>query len=172
AAGNEGAQNRVMNVNPGQARQIKCYNCNGGQDNAIDEDFDEPSVQDYALNTMFTENLSSADRVYDEAGPSYYSDILSKVHDHDNYQDAVCEIHEVHKMHDNVQPNCVIDSDADYTSDSNMIPYDQNNREVHLDYLKHLKESVATLREIVEEARVERPLDRSLASACLYTKHS
>nr|GEX63290.1 hypothetical protein [Tanacetum cinerariifolium] len=50
AAGNEGAQNRVMNVNPGQARQIKCYNCNGGQDNAIDEDFDEPSVQDYALN--------------------------------------------------------------------------------------------------------------------------
>ncbi|GJS74702.1 hypothetical protein Tco_0707543 [Tanacetum coccineum] len=26
--------------------------------------------------------------------------------------------------------------------------------------------------EIVEEAKVERPLDRSLASACLYTKHS
>ncbi|GKB75928.1 hypothetical protein Tco_0942823 [Tanacetum coccineum] len=48
----------------------------------------------------------------------------------------------------------------------------RNNREVHLDYLKHLKESVETLREIVEEAKVERPLDRSLASACLYTKHS
>ncbi|GKE50000.1 hypothetical protein Tco_1481258 [Tanacetum coccineum] len=32
--------------------------------------------------------------------------------------------------------------------------------------------SVETLREIVEEAKVERPLDRSLASACLYTKHS
>ncbi|GKE12705.1 hypothetical protein Tco_1416256 [Tanacetum coccineum] len=44
--------------------------------------------------------------------------------------------------------------------------------EVHLDYLKHLKESVKTLREIVEEARVERPLDRSLASTCLYTKQS
>ncbi|GJT82796.1 retrovirus-related pol polyprotein from transposon TNT 1-94 [Tanacetum coccineum] len=28
-----------------------------------------------------------------------------------------------------------------------------NNREVHLDYLKHLKESVETLREIIEEAR-------------------
>nr|GEU94153.1 hypothetical protein [Tanacetum cinerariifolium] len=40
----------------------------------------------------------------------------------------------------------------------------RNNREVHLDYLKHLKESVATLREIVEEAKVERPLDRSVAS--------
>nr|GEZ85228.1 putative reverse transcriptase domain-containing protein [Tanacetum cinerariifolium] len=48
----------------------------------------------------------------------------------------------------------------------------RNNREVQLDYLKHLKESVATLSEIVEEARVEKPLDSSLASACLYTKHS
>ncbi|GJV99140.1 integrase, catalytic region, zinc finger, CCHC-type containing protein [Tanacetum coccineum] len=46
------------------------------------------------------------------------------------------------------------------------------NREVHLHYLRHLKESVDTLREIVEEAKVERPLDRSLASACRYTKHS
>nr|GEU73743.1 retrovirus-related Pol polyprotein from transposon TNT 1-94 [Tanacetum cinerariifolium] len=44
--------------------------------------------------------------------------------------------------------------------------------EVYLEYLKHLKESVATLHEIVEEARAERPLDRSLASACIYTKHS
>ncbi|GKA11793.1 hypothetical protein Tco_0691339 [Tanacetum coccineum] len=51
-------------------------------------------------------------------------------------------------------------------------PRNRNNREVHLDYLKHLKESVETLREIVEEAKVERPLDRSLASTCLYTKHS
>ncbi|GKD52482.1 hypothetical protein Tco_1281458 [Tanacetum coccineum] len=51
-------------------------------------------------------------------------------------------------------------------------PRNRNNREGHLDYLKHLKESVETLREIVEEAKVERPLDRSLASACLYTKHS
>ncbi|GKD46981.1 retrovirus-related pol polyprotein from transposon TNT 1-94 [Tanacetum coccineum] len=48
----------------------------------------------------------------------------------------------------------------------------KNNREVHLGYLKHLKESVGTLREIVEEARVEKPLDSSLVSACLYTKHS
>nr|GEY20416.1 hypothetical protein [Tanacetum cinerariifolium] len=51
-------------------------------------------------------------------------------------------------------------------------PRIRNNREAHLDYLKHLKKSVETLREIVEEANVERPLDRSLSSACLYTKHS
>nr|GEV40087.1 hypothetical protein [Tanacetum cinerariifolium] len=48
----------------------------------------------------------------------------------------------------------------------------RNNRKVHLDYLKHLKESVATLCEILEEAKVKRPLDRSVASTCLYTKHS
>ncbi|GJS72113.1 hypothetical protein Tco_0704954 [Tanacetum coccineum] len=51
-------------------------------------------------------------------------------------------------------------------------PRNRNNREVHLVYLKHLKESVETLHEIVEEAKVERPLDSSLASACRYTKHS
>nr|GFA67225.1 hypothetical protein [Tanacetum cinerariifolium] len=46
------------------------------------------------------------------------------------------------------------------------------NKEVHLDYLKHLKESVATLLEIVEEDKVEKLLDSSLSSTCLYTKHS
>nr|GEZ50832.1 hypothetical protein [Tanacetum cinerariifolium] len=39
--------------------------------------------------------------------------------------DAVCENHEVHEMHDDVQLNCVVDSDAEYTGDSNMIPHDQ-----------------------------------------------
>ncbi|GKG49278.1 retrovirus-related pol polyprotein from transposon TNT 1-94, partial [Tanacetum coccineum] len=28
-AGNGGFQHRVGNANPGQAKQIKCYNCNG-----------------------------------------------------------------------------------------------------------------------------------------------
>ncbi|GJV57230.1 integrase, catalytic region, zinc finger, CCHC-type containing protein [Tanacetum coccineum] len=51
-------------------------------------------------------------------------------------------------------------------------PRNRNNREVYLDYLKHLKESVETLREIVKEAKVNRPLNKSLSSACLYTKHS
>nr|GEV55890.1 hypothetical protein [Tanacetum cinerariifolium] len=103
AAGYMGAHNRVGNVNPGQARPVKCYNCNGGQDNAFDDDdVDEQPVQDLALNvdnvfqaddcdafdsdvdealtaqTMFMANLSSADPVTDEAGPSYDLDILSE----------------------------------------------------------------------------------------------
>ncbi|GJV69128.1 hypothetical protein Tco_1484637 [Tanacetum coccineum] len=117
----------------------------GGHDNVIDEDVDEQPVQDLALNvdnvfqaddcdafdsdvdeaptaqTMFMANLSFTDHVYDEAGPSYDSDILSEVHDHDQYQDAICEHHEEHKMHDDVQLNYVVDSHADYTSDSSMI---------------------------------------------------
>nr|GEV52151.1 retrovirus-related Pol polyprotein from transposon TNT 1-94 [Tanacetum cinerariifolium] len=47
---------------------------------------------------MFMANLSSADPIYDEA---------------------------IHEMHDDVQPNYVVDSHTDYVNDSNMIPYDQ-----------------------------------------------
>nr|GEY67520.1 integrase, catalytic region, zinc finger, CCHC-type, peptidase aspartic, catalytic [Tanacetum cinerariifolium] len=43
-----------------------------------------------------------------------------------------------------------------YAIDELILPRLGNNREVHLDYLKYLKESVATLREIVEEAKETR----------------
>nr|GEX64538.1 integrase, catalytic region, zinc finger, CCHC-type, peptidase aspartic, catalytic [Tanacetum cinerariifolium] len=101
----------------------------GGQDKAVDEDIDKLLIQDLALDTMFMVNLSSVDPVYDKVGLSYDSDILSELYDHDNYQDAVCEHHDVHEMHDDVQPNCVVDSDADYTGDSNMILYNQYVKE-------------------------------------------
>nr|GEW45239.1 hypothetical protein [Tanacetum cinerariifolium] len=41
-----------------------------------------------------------------------------------------------------------------------------NNRDAHLDYLRHLKESVETIRNIVEEAKVLRPLDSLIVYAC------
>nr|GEY64825.1 retrotransposon protein, putative, Ty3-gypsy subclass [Tanacetum cinerariifolium] len=164
AAGYGGAQNRVGNVNLGQARpgQARPAQENGvdldeeqllflagGQDNAFDDDVDEQHVQYLALNvdnvfqaddcdvfdsdvdeaptaqTMFMANLSSADPVTDKAGPSYDSNILSEVQDHDHYQDVVCAHHEEHVMHDSVQLDHIVGSHADYTSDSNMIPYDQ-----------------------------------------------
>nr|GEW68586.1 hypothetical protein [Tanacetum cinerariifolium] len=140
AAGYGEAQNTVGNVNqgqarPGQARTVKCYNCNaldakqllflaGGQDNAFDDDVHEQPFQDLALNvdnvfqakdcdafdsdvdkaptaqTMFMANLSSADLITDEAGPSYDSNILSELQDHDQYLDDTCAYHEEHVMHD------------------------------------------------------------------------
>nr|GFC07628.1 hypothetical protein [Tanacetum cinerariifolium] len=43
---------------------------------------------------------------------------------------------------------------------------------IPLDYLRHLKESVETIRDIVEEAKVVRPRYRSIVSAYRYSKHS
>nr|GEW12274.1 hypothetical protein [Tanacetum cinerariifolium] len=78
AAGYGGVQNRVRNANPGQARQDLALNVDNvfqaDDCDAFDSDVDEaPTAQ-----TMFMENLSSADPVYDEAGPLYDSDILSE----------------------------------------------------------------------------------------------
>ncbi|GJR66520.1 retrovirus-related pol polyprotein from transposon TNT 1-94 [Tanacetum coccineum] len=167
-AGNAGGQNRGGNVNPGQAKPIKCYNCNGlghiarelldeeqllflagEQVTNFDDDVDDPPEKDLALNvdhifeadqcdafdsdvdeapttqTMFMVNLSSEDPIYDEAGPSYDSNTPFEVQDHDTFVDHMDEYHEVHEMQSDVQHNYVVDSDADYTSDSNIIPYNQ-----------------------------------------------
>nr|GEU33308.1 hypothetical protein [Tanacetum cinerariifolium] len=120
-----------------------------GQDNAFDDEVDEQPIQDLALNvdnvfqaedcdafdsdvdeaptaqTMFMCNLSSADPITDEARPSYDSDILSEVQDHNQYMHDVCAYHGEHVMHGSVQLDHIVDSHADYTSDSIMIQYDQ-----------------------------------------------
>ncbi|GJX50705.1 hypothetical protein Tco_0277550 [Tanacetum coccineum] len=132
-AGYGGAQNIVGNAKPDKMLLMQAQENGVALDeeqllflvvdgcDAFDSDVDEaPMAQ-----TMFIANLSSADHVYDEASPSYDSDILSEVHDHDHYQDVVYEHHEEHEMYDKVQPTYVVDSHADYTGDSNMIPYDQ-----------------------------------------------
>ncbi|GKD55511.1 retrovirus-related pol polyprotein from transposon TNT 1-94 [Tanacetum coccineum] len=86
------------------------------QCDAFDSDVDEaPTTQ-----TMFMANLTS-----EEAGPSYDSNTPFEVQDHDTFVDHMDEYHEVHEMQNDVQHNYVVDSDADYTSDSNIIPYDQ-----------------------------------------------
>ncbi|GJR13615.1 hypothetical protein Tco_0796267 [Tanacetum coccineum] len=97
-AGYGGALNRVGNANLGQARQDLALNV----DNVFQADdcdaFDSDVDEAPMAQTMFIANLSSADPVYDEAE---------------------------HEMHDDVQPNHVVESHADYTSNGNMIPYDQ-----------------------------------------------
>nr|GFD04340.1 hypothetical protein [Tanacetum cinerariifolium] len=75
-------------------------------------------------------NLSSADPITDEAGPSYDSDILSEVRDYDQYLDNTCAYQEEHVMHDSVQLDHVVDLHADHTSISNMIPYDQYVKDI------------------------------------------
>ncbi|GJV41465.1 retrovirus-related pol polyprotein from transposon TNT 1-94 [Tanacetum coccineum] len=194
-AGNVGGQNRGGIINPGPAKPIKCYNCNGlghiarecprpkrlqdsdyfkdkmllmqAQENGavldeeqslflageqiinFDEDVDNSPENDLALNmdhifeadecdafdsdvdeglitqTMFMTNLTSEDLIYDEAGTSYDSNTPSEVHDHDTFVNHLDEYHEVHEMQTDEQHNYVVDSDADYTSNSNIIPYDQ-----------------------------------------------
>nr|GEX14670.1 reverse transcriptase domain-containing protein [Tanacetum cinerariifolium] len=52
-------------------------------------------------------------------------DIQCAGFDHDHYQEAACAHHEDHMMHDSVQLDHVIDLHVDYTSDSNIILYDQ-----------------------------------------------
>ncbi|GJV14486.1 hypothetical protein Tco_1359809 [Tanacetum coccineum] len=74
---------------------------------------------------MFMASLTSEDPIYDEAGPSYDSNNPFEVQDHDAFVDHMDEYHDVHEMQNDVQHNYVVDSDADYTSDSNIIPYDQ-----------------------------------------------
>nr|GEX92183.1 hypothetical protein [Tanacetum cinerariifolium] len=141
--------NRVGNVNQGQARSgqprtVKCYNCNGTRKwssfgcriiafscsncDAFDSNVDEASI----AQTMFMANLSSADPITDEAEPSYDLDNLSEVQDHDQYLEDTYAYQEEHVMHDSVQLDHVVDLHADYTSVSNMIPYDQGLHQLGL----------------------------------------
>ncbi|GJU62744.1 hypothetical protein Tco_1244579, partial [Tanacetum coccineum] len=78
------------------------------QCDAFDSDVDEaPTAQ-----TMFKANLSSANPVYNEAGPSYNSNTLSEVQDHDNCLDNMNDSHEEHEMHNGDNEDQVVHSDV------------------------------------------------------------
>ncbi|GJY34192.1 hypothetical protein Tco_0418661 [Tanacetum coccineum] len=72
-------------------------------------------LNDLALNV---DHIFEADYVM-----PFDSDV--NVQDHDNYHDSVYEHHDVHEMQNNIQQDYVVDSEADYTCDSNIILYDQ-----------------------------------------------
>ncbi|GJT35546.1 hypothetical protein Tco_0925965 [Tanacetum coccineum] len=179
AVGNGGAQNRAGNANVGQGKPIKCYNCNridegpvqdmaqnednifqADQCDAFDSDIDEaPTTQ-----TLFMANLSSTKPVYDEVGPSYDSDTLYVVQDHDNSLDNMNEYHKEHKMqNDYVQDNKaqVVQSDASfvpndavtmitndiYEQDAQCVIYNQPNKTVNAS----LTIELARYKELAEE---------------------
>ncbi|GKA33505.1 hypothetical protein Tco_0719934 [Tanacetum coccineum] len=81
--------------------------------------FDESDDEDSTMSNMYE------DPIYDEVGTSYDSSIPSEVQDQDNYSDNVDEYYQEHEMQSDVQHNYVVNSNADYTSDSNIILYDQ-----------------------------------------------
>ncbi|GJV10621.1 hypothetical protein Tco_1352162 [Tanacetum coccineum] len=133
--GNAGGQNRDDNMNPDQAKPIMCYNCKGiGH---IAREFPQPKCpldSDYFKYKMLLMNAHENGVVLDEeqlfhftarSGPSYDSNTVMWVQDHDTFVDHMDEYHEVHEMQNDVQHNYVVDSDAEYTSDSNVIPYNQ-----------------------------------------------
>nr|GEX68585.1 hypothetical protein [Tanacetum cinerariifolium] len=129
AAGNEGAQYRA------DLDEEQLLFLAGGQSNTFDDEVDEGLVQDMAQNE---DNIFQADQFYDEAGPSYDFDTLSEVQDHDNCLDNMNESHEDHEIHNDVQPNNVVDSDIEYMSNSNIISYehyvqDNEDQDVHSD---------------------------------------
>ncbi|GJX04022.1 retrovirus-related pol polyprotein from transposon TNT 1-94 [Tanacetum coccineum] len=115
----------------------------GGQPNTFDDDIDEGLVQDMAQNednifqvdqcdafdydvdeapttqTMFIANLSSVSPVYDEVGPSYDSDTLSEVQDHDNCLDNMNAYHEEHEM-PNDDAQCVTSNKPNNTVNASL----------------------------------------------------
>nr|GEU92717.1 retrovirus-related Pol polyprotein from transposon TNT 1-94 [Tanacetum cinerariifolium] len=86
----------------------------GGQANTFDDDVDEAPVHDLALNK---DNVFQADQC-----DAFDSDVDEAPTAQTMF--IVGESHEVHEMQNDVQPNYVVDSDAEYMSDSNIIPYE------------------------------------------------
>nr|GEW39220.1 retrovirus-related Pol polyprotein from transposon TNT 1-94 [Tanacetum cinerariifolium] len=112
---------------------LKQHEAHANENKMILERYNQHAIDPLAFapttHTMFMENLSSTDPIYDKAGPSYDLDILSEVQDHDNYIDSVGEYLEVHEMQNNVKQKYIVDSDVEYDGDSNIILYEQYVKE-------------------------------------------
>ncbi|GKB78709.1 hypothetical protein Tco_0945604 [Tanacetum coccineum] len=170
-AGNVGGQNRGGIINPGPAKPIKCYNCNGlgkhssenvqgqsdfkiqttsrtrcylmqAQENGAEldeetvvvflqddlvtnfnDDVDDSPENDLALNVDHVFEADECDAFDSDVDEGPTTQTMFMVQDHDTFEDHMDEYHEVHEMQSDVQHNYVVDSDADYMSDSNIIPF-------------------------------------------------
>nr|GEZ92217.1 hypothetical protein [Tanacetum cinerariifolium] len=116
AAGNGGAHIRVGNVNAGQGKPIKCFNCNG--------------LGHIAWNYTQLKRQQNSDYFKDKIptnqqdGPSNAS-ILSEVHDLENAIDPCDDNKDEHDIHNEVQQKNIIDSTKDRMGNSNVTLYEQ-----------------------------------------------
>ncbi|GJU78535.1 retrovirus-related pol polyprotein from transposon TNT 1-94 [Tanacetum coccineum] len=123
AAGNRGAQNRVGNANLGQARHIKCYNCNGIEH--IARNFTQPKRpknSDYFKDKILVMQAQENRVVLDEEQSDECDAFDSDVDEAPTAQTMMLFVSIM--MHHDVQPNYVVDSNVDYMSGSTMILYD------------------------------------------------
>ncbi|GJY82748.1 copia protein [Tanacetum coccineum] len=160
AVGYGGAQNRVGNANPGQARQVKCYNCNGVGHIA----------RNLALNQRATDFrkhqrqmlLKPSSREWDLAL------MLDNVFQPDDCDRMILMLMSSYGTNYVHRTNLRSADPVNYAADRLMISDDYLRSHCHC---KSGKVGY-TLRNMWKKAKVERPLDRSLAFACRYTKHS
>ncbi|GKD96743.1 hypothetical protein Tco_1380640 [Tanacetum coccineum] len=106
AAGNRGAQNRVGNANREYFKDKMLLM--QAQENGV-------ALDEEQLLFIACKQYNAFDADMDEP----------LVQDHDDYINNGDEYHEVRKMQHDVQPNYVVESNAEYTSDSNIILYEQ-----------------------------------------------
>ncbi|GJR51978.1 hypothetical protein Tco_1402499 [Tanacetum coccineum] len=98
-------------------------------------------------------------------------DVTALIEQNESVKAEIENVKQHYKEFDSVKPKVL--APGMYAIDVKPIPPPlKNNRSAHLNYINHLKESVETVREIVEEARVVKPLDNALNYACQYTKLS
>ncbi|GJZ67445.1 hypothetical protein Tco_0630685 [Tanacetum coccineum] len=115
--------------------------------------------------SRLTEKNSDADPTLDlKALVSQNKDLTAKLNAlHDLNERFRAENAKVKQHYKEFKPKVL--APGRYPIDVEPIPLRlKKNREVHLHCIKHLKKNIETLREIVEEAKVERPLDTSLTS--------
>ncbi|GJR08747.1 retrovirus-related pol polyprotein from transposon TNT 1-94 [Tanacetum coccineum] len=156
---NAGGQNRDGNVNLGQAKPIMCYNCKGNGAHSTRMSTTKASlgfILDYSKTSMLAykclENcvLSDEEQLLFLAAENRLSDLSFKLEGN-------------LKVSTRSSVKTKVLAPGMYAIDVKPIPHPlKNNRSAHLTYINHLKESVETVREIVEEARVVKPLDNAL----------
>nr|GEU41242.1 putative reverse transcriptase domain-containing protein [Tanacetum cinerariifolium] len=131
--------------------------------NAVNRNCDEIEQKNLLIaNDTLIANCLSKEVFYIATNSELNVSRFSKMHDAHIIVQAPClELEtELSKLKDKIQKDdhdvMETRSDADRTLDFKALDFQDHakNREVHLDYLKHLKESVETLREIVKEAKI------------------